>query len=136
MWKPTSIILFVMPVFVTAGQAEDSRRNPHYAYAHQGGLTAPDSSPPREIASRYLRGRAVELGLQDADLSGLYLVKEYRTEHNGVTHLHYRQRTFAVRSLIMTGPRENEHGVNLTKPAAGFESQPTKLPGALAGRRK
>ena len=92
MWKPTSIILFVMPVFVTAGQAEDSRRNPHYAYAHQGGLTAPDSSPPREIASRYLRGRAVELGLQDADLSGLYLVKDYRTEHNGVTHLHYRQR--------------------------------------------
>lgn len=43
---------------------------------------------PGEIGANYLRNAS---GMDKEDLAGIYVVKEYRTEHNGVTHLVYRQ---------------------------------------------
>src|SRR5262245_42365021 len=44
---------------------------------------------PKEIASGHVASKS---GLIVDDMSSLYLAKEYKTAHNGVTHLVYRQR--------------------------------------------
>jgi hypothetical protein len=43
-------------------------------------------------ALEYLRIFAEGPPLSEADLAAAYVVKEYRTAHNGVTHLIFRQR--------------------------------------------
>jgi Fungalysin metallopeptidase (M36)/Fungalysin/Thermolysin Propeptide Motif len=55
-------------------------------------LTAADSRSPSVIAQEYLRTFAQDLSLSEADLAAAYVAKEYRTAHNGVTHLIFRQR--------------------------------------------
>jgi extracellular elastinolytic metalloproteinase len=54
-------------------------------------LTGPQSGPPREIALAYLRGQGQRFGLAGADLSGLVVIREYVSQHNGVTHVYLRQ---------------------------------------------
>ena len=44
------------------------------------------------MGNRFLRNAAAFYGVPESDLSSLYLVREFRTDHNGVTHLRYRQR--------------------------------------------
>jgi hypothetical protein len=61
-----------------------------------GTLTEADSRPAYEIGVDLLRAAATELGLGPADLAGVYVWKEYRTAHNGVTHLVYRQRYHGI----------------------------------------
>src|SRR5207247_1892248 len=55
-------------------------------------LTDADGRAPQSIAQEFLSARAGEIGIHDRSLNGVYLYKEYRTAHNGVTHLIYRQR--------------------------------------------
>ncbi|HET8547872.1 MAG TPA: M36 family metallopeptidase, partial [Bryobacteraceae bacterium] len=59
---------------------------------NSGALTAPSSQAPRVIAAKFIGETASLYGVGDADLPSVYLVREYKTEHNGVTHLVYRQR--------------------------------------------
>ncbi len=47
---------------------------------------------PEEIARQHLRSVAADLSLTVSDLDSLYVAKQYRTEHNGVTHIVFRQR--------------------------------------------
>lgn len=54
-------------------------------------LTAPSSRAASDIARDYLVSAANQLNLSTQDLDGLFLAKEYKTAHNGVTHLVYRQ---------------------------------------------
>ena len=57
-----------------------------------GPLTGPSSQPALAIAQDYLQVIAAkELSLSSADLAGVYVAKEYKTEHNGVTHIVYKQ---------------------------------------------
>jgi hypothetical protein len=55
-------------------------------------LTEASRALPEEIARQHLRGVAKDLSLTDADLQGVYVAKQYRTDHNGVTHIVFRQR--------------------------------------------
>lgn len=63
----------------------------HHRWNASGALTAPASGSPVTIAGNYLRIVAPEYGLSGEDLASVYLVKEYRSAHNGVTHLIFRQ---------------------------------------------
>jgi hypothetical protein len=54
-------------------------------------LTAASARPATQIARDYLAGVASQLNLTETDLAGLYVSKEYKTQHNGVTHLVYKQ---------------------------------------------
>jgi extracellular elastinolytic metalloproteinase len=46
---------------------------------------------PREIAIRHLSDNARALGLTAEDLVGKVVSDEYRTAHNGITHVHFKQ---------------------------------------------
>jgi hypothetical protein len=54
-------------------------------------LTPASSASPRTIGDGYLRAIGTQLGWSPGDIAGTYVAKEYRTEHNGVTHLVYKQ---------------------------------------------
>ncbi len=62
-----------------------------HLFNHNGRLTEASAGPPLEIARGFLRQAARSQGLDNAALAGVYLAKEYRTQHNGVTHIVYRQ---------------------------------------------
>ncbi|MDZ4803016.1 MAG: M36 family metallopeptidase [Bryobacteraceae bacterium] len=53
---------------------------------------AQNSTSPRASAEAALRSAGAELELAAEDLAGVYVAKEYRSEHNGVTHFVFRQR--------------------------------------------
>src|ERR1700694_118066 len=55
-------------------------------------LTQPDAGRPEDIARSFLANAAAELSLAPEDLPSVFLAKEYRTDHNGVTHMVFRQR--------------------------------------------
>ena len=62
------------------------------ARVQSGLLTEPSTDAPRSIAEGYLAQVSDEYGLTSADLSDLVVKDEYRTAHNGVTHIYLRQR--------------------------------------------
>jgi hypothetical protein len=67
-------------------------RSPHrHLIGDRTPLTASSSRPAREIASDFLKSTASDLGLTPTDLGGVYVAKEYTDDHNGVTHIVYRQ---------------------------------------------
>jgi hypothetical protein len=78
------VLIFVAPVLF--GQVAE-RQNQYSTAAFR--LTEPSDKPPNEIALSYL---ASSTGVAPDDIRGVYLAKEYKTLHNGVTHLVYRQR--------------------------------------------
>jgi Zn-dependent metalloprotease len=49
------------------------------------------SGSPREIATRFVAQVAPSFGLSPATWQSLSVVKEYRTDHNGVVHVVFRQ---------------------------------------------
>ena len=65
--------------------------NKHFLRNH-GTLTEPTTENAGDVGNRFLRNAAAFYGVPESDLSSLYLVREFRTDHNGVTHLRYRQR--------------------------------------------
>src|ERR1043166_4285345 len=54
-------------------------------------LTEPDAGRAEDVARRFLEGSAANLSLAPEDLSSVYLAKQYQTDHNGVTHMVFRQ---------------------------------------------
>src|SRR5689334_19049815 len=74
--------LIVLPLFAAKERQQFSSREP---------LTAARTGAPRDIAGEYMRSTAATIGLDGADLAGLYIAKEYQSAHNGVTHFVYKQ---------------------------------------------
>jgi extracellular elastinolytic metalloproteinase len=54
-------------------------------------LTGPSRLTPREISRDFLRTQAPQQQIAASDIDAAYIDREYRTAHNGVTHLLYRQ---------------------------------------------
>jgi hypothetical protein len=54
-------------------------------------LTEPAGGPPEDIARRFLESTAPSLSLSPDDVAGVFLAKRYQTDHNGVTHMVFRQ---------------------------------------------
>ena len=72
-----------------SGQESDL---PHHFLGRTAPLTPASSDPPARIARRHLESLAAALSLDRAALDGIYLAGQYRTGHNGVTHIVFRQR--------------------------------------------
>lgn len=64
---------------------------PRHLFSLSGPLTSQSSLPARTVAEDYLRGVASQYGLGAEDMAGLYVAREYRTDHNGVTHVLFKQ---------------------------------------------
>ena len=62
------------------------------ARVRQGLLTEPSIAPAGEIAATFLDQQAAEFGLTSGDLIDVVIRDEYRSAHNGVTHIYLRQR--------------------------------------------
>ena len=71
--------------------AQDPEAPRHLLGIH-GPLTDSSSAPAENIAREYLASLASDLSLTRKDLESVYVAKQYRTEHNGVTHVVFRQR--------------------------------------------
>ena len=54
-------------------------------------LTEPAAGRPEDIARRFLESVASDLSLTPDDIAGVFLAKQYQTDHNGVTHMVFRQ---------------------------------------------
>ncbi len=94
-----------------------------------GPLTAASSAPPAAVADDYLRSLAPLYGLSQADLAGVYVAKQYRTAHNGVTHLVYRQRYQDVEVL------NAEWTVNIDRDGRVINAGGSLYPAPAAGLR-
>ena len=82
------ICLFVLFGVLAAAQ---SREMPHHLFHPGRPLTDPSQRPAADIAVAFLQSIAAEYSLTAADLQSLRVIKEYRTEHNGITHLVFKQ---------------------------------------------
>ena len=90
--KSSRYILTLTLAAITSGNSLADDRFPRHIFAANGGtLTKASSAPKDEIANRYVKEQALAAGLGLEDVIGLYLVKSYRTDHNGVQHFVYRQ---------------------------------------------
>src|SRR5215212_2814245 len=65
---------------------------PRHLMKAGGALTQASGRAARETGESFTREQMAAAGLPDGVPSGLYLAQEYKTGHNGVTHLVYRQR--------------------------------------------
>ena len=97
----------------------------HHAFSVTGALTGPSSQSPRQIGAAWLKASAPQLQVDAPGISGVYLSNEYRTEHNGVTHLIYKQQFRGINVLNAewtvnideTGQVLNSGGVLFNAPA-------------------
>lgn len=64
---------------------------PHHLVRGDQPLTAADSRQASDIARAFTRDKIAEAGLPAAVADSLYVAKQYRTQHNGVTHTVYQQ---------------------------------------------
>jgi hypothetical protein len=64
---------------------------PRHLFSLSERLTPPSSDPPGMIALRFLKTNRALFRLSDRQIDGLSVVKNYRTQHNGVTHLVFQQ---------------------------------------------
>ncbi|HUS05397.1 MAG TPA: M36 family metallopeptidase [Bryobacteraceae bacterium] len=81
----------VLPFLVFSAVLLAQKEKPRHVFSLGEPLTAARSGSARAIAEEFLRSDAAGLGLSPEDFAGVSLAKEYRTEHNGVTHLVYKQ---------------------------------------------
>ncbi|MBI3207314.1 MAG: M36 family metallopeptidase [Candidatus Solibacter usitatus] len=85
-YVPFGLLLAVSPLL-----SEESAR-PVHLWIPGETLMEAGSRALRDIGYDLLRARAKEIGIELSSVDGVYLHKEYKTAHNGVTHLIYRQR--------------------------------------------
>ncbi len=86
MVKLAAVCLCAAPLLAADGPAL-----PRHLFAAEP-LTAASAAPPRVVAEDFVRRLALAHDLEAEDLAGLFVAKEYRTAHNGVIHLVFRQR--------------------------------------------
>ncbi|MFN0168413.1 MAG: M36 family metallopeptidase [Bryobacteraceae bacterium] len=84
-----TLLLALFGVAVLFGQRTEILRK-HYLSEREP-LTEVSSLAPGAVAEGFLRQVAADYLLSAADLDGVYVWKEYKTAHSGVTHLIYRQ---------------------------------------------
>ena len=65
--------------------------SPSRVHSLRGPLTGPTQGPPEEIARQFLMGKLSLLNLAPEDISQLRTSRNYRTQHNGLTHLTFQQ---------------------------------------------
>jgi hypothetical protein len=82
----TVLILWIAAILDAAPPA-----SVHY-FRNSGLLTGESRGLPEEIALRFIHEAALFHNLTGSDLGSIYLARRYRTEHNGITHLTFRQR--------------------------------------------
>jgi hypothetical protein len=82
-----SILLLALGVSLLAQKSG----SPKHLFRSAGTLTGPSTLPARAIAQDFLRSTAEDIGLAAEDIEGAYVAKEYRTAHNGATHITYKQ---------------------------------------------
>ncbi|MCI0394393.1 MAG: M36 family metallopeptidase [Chloroflexi bacterium] len=90
---PIGSLLLLLALANMAGAS--SHRPAAPASQQPGGfryLTGPNEGDPLEIALNYLHENKEALGLTAADLADLVVTDNYRSDHNGVTHIYLRQR--------------------------------------------
>ncbi len=87
------LLVFVICLVPLAAQKTDP---PKHIFSLSEPLTPASGLAPRAVADAFLARTASEDGLVASDLAGVYVVKEYRTAHNGVTHFVYKQRFHGV----------------------------------------
>jgi Zn-dependent metalloprotease len=86
------LILTSSALFSQTGPVIDQKQElPRHLINPDGALSEPSGDTPIAIAQKFLSGATPALGLAAEDLAGVYVAKEYRTEHNGVTHVLFRQ---------------------------------------------
>src|SRR3982751_4654297 len=85
----TSAFLAIISICTLNAQNQEPKAR---YFAETTPLSAPDAGRSEDIARRFLASTAPELSLSPDDLSGVFLAKEYQTDHNGVTHMVFRQR--------------------------------------------
>jgi len=66
------------------------------ARVQSGNLTSSSSDAPRAIAADYLTQASADFGLTAADLADTVVRNEYRSPHNGVTHVYIRQQVNGI----------------------------------------
>jgi hypothetical protein len=121
------------------GQPEEL---PRHLINPDGALSQPSGDTPVAIARKFLDSVAPALGLGAEDLAGVYVAKEYRTEHNGVTHVLFRQSFDGVDvhgaaykiNIDRDGRVLNAGGDLMKRPAmaaAGFETGSKALQAAV-----
>lgn len=83
---------FALFFSLSIGLYAQSTDAPLHVFRYSEPLTAASGAPPAEIAHSYLRSIAPELGLSAQDLDTVYIARQYKSSHNGATHLLFRQR--------------------------------------------
>ena len=84
-------VMLGQPIQKSAAALPKAAPAQRHFISSSGALTEASGDAPSAIALRFIESVAPSLGLTTGDLQGLVLAREYRTEHNGITHLLYRQ---------------------------------------------
>lgn len=100
-------------------------------FVREGGpLTEATSEAAESIGAKFLKQAAALYEVAEADLDSIYLVRQYKTDHNGVTHLRYRQRYGGIdvsgSDFTINLDRENRilnaGGAIFARPRAGMKA--------------
>ncbi len=95
----------------------------------KGALTEASARPVNAIAGDFSRETAsAQFSLAPEDFAGVHLHKQYKTEHNGVSHFVYRQNFFGLRvwnaewvvNIDSAGRVLNAGGTLFARPPAGI----------------
>lgn len=87
--KPVALFLLVSVCPLAAQQSQ-------HLFQRERTLTGESPVSKREIADGFLKQSAAANGLSPEDAAGAYLIKQYVTAHNGVTHVVYRQQFLGI----------------------------------------
>ncbi|MBY0505264.1 MAG: M36 family metallopeptidase [Bryobacteraceae bacterium] len=107
---------------------------PHHVFGANRPITAPDQRAASEIARTFTRDQIAAAGLPAVAADSLYIWKQYRTQHNGVTHTVYQQQyqgldvygaTWVVN--VDTDGQVINAGGKLYEPPTGAAPSPTGL---------
>ncbi len=60
------------------------------------GMATAQAQPPLDIALSHLNANATALGLTTEDVADKLLKNQYRSSNNGITHIHFRQRSQGI----------------------------------------
>jgi hypothetical protein len=85
------ILLVLLPLLLWAAPPPSK----HY-FRSTGALTEPAAGPARDIATQFVSAAARSYGLSTEDLDSIHIQKEYKSDHNGITHFVFRQRYAGV----------------------------------------
>jgi len=91
-----------------------------------GYLSEPSDAAPMDIVRGYLQANLNELGLVAGDLDGVIVTDQYRSNHNGITHIYLRQTLDGVQVInanlsihVDSQGRIINHGNNFVANLAG-----------------